>query len=411
MFDDKKTYLNREAADKPLANPIKQETVDAARGYRMGRMREKLKEHDCAGILLYDPLNIRYATDTSNMQVWTMHNAARYCLIMNEGPCTIWEFQNCEHLAEGVDTVDEVRRAIHWFYFGAGEQVSDNAKKWAAEIHDIVKTQGGGNTRLAVDKLEPEGTFALSNLGLDLIEGQNLTENARKIKSSDELVLMDWTIKVAETGMWRMHAMSQAGRTENEAWAELHFENIRNGGEWIETRLLATGPRTNPWFHECSNRVMESGDIFSFDTDMVGPYGYCADISRAWTVDHTPPTDEQRRIYNVARAQVEFNADIIKAGMSFSEFNDKSWQIPDEFVANRYGVAVHGVGLCDEWPAIPNHPDYEADYGGMFEEGMVVCVESYTGSEGGREGVKLEIQCLVTEDGLKQLDTFPLEDW
>lgn len=411
MFENKPIYFNREAADRPLANPIQPETIDAVRQYRLGRIREKLNQHDCAGILLYDPLNIRYATDTSNMQVWTLHNAARYCMIMADGPVIMWEFSNCEHLSEGIETVDEVRPAVPWFFFAAGDRISENVKVWADEIHDVMKQHGGGNRRLAVDKCEPQGTFHLSNLGLELIEGQELTELARSIKSADELVLMDWTIKVAERGMWRMHAMSESGRTENEAWAELHFENIRNGGEWIETRLLATGPRTNPWFHECSDRVMEKGDIFAFDTDMVGPYGYCADISRTWTVDHTKPTDEQRRLYNVGLDQVRHNCALIKDGLTFAEFNDKAWPIPDEFVDNRYGVAVHGVGLCDEWPAVLPAPDFHKAHGGKFEEGMTVCVETYTGAKGGREGVKIEIQVLVTKDGTRQLDSFPMEDW
>ena len=40
--------------------------------------------------------------------------------------------------------------------------------------------------------------------------------------------------------------------------------------------------RTNPWMQESSNKVIQNGEIVSFDTDMVGPYGYCADISRAF---------------------------------------------------------------------------------------------------------------------------------
>ena len=80
-----------------------------------------------------------------------------------------------------------------------------------------------------------------------------------------------------------MAAMRQAlrpGISEQALWAELHAGNIARGGEWIETRLLASGPRTNPWFQECSSRVIEAGELVGFDTDLIGPYGYCADISR-----------------------------------------------------------------------------------------------------------------------------------
>jgi Xaa-Pro aminopeptidase len=41
---------------------------------------------------------------------------------------------------------------------------------------------------------------------------------------------------------------------------------------------------------------------------------------------------------------------------------------------------------------------------------MVICVESYVGAKGEREGVKLEQQVLVTEDGYDMLSTYPLEE-
>ncbi len=41
---------------------------------------------------------------------------------------------------------------------------------------------------------------------------------------------------------------------------------------------------------------------------------------------------------------------------------------------------------------------------------MVFCVESFAGAPGGREGVKLEQQILVTEDGPELLSRYPLEE-
>jgi Xaa-Pro aminopeptidase len=125
------------------------------------------------------------------------------------------------------------------------------------------------------------------------------------------------------------------------------------------------------------------------------------------------PTDEQKRLYEHAHKQIMHNTEIIQPGMTYHEFNDKSWRIPEEFWVNRYGVAVHGVGLCDEYPAIPTHVDMDTGggYDGAFQVGDVLCVESTTGAEGGRECIKLEIQVQVTENGIKRLDSFPFEDW
>ena len=49
-------------------------------------------------------------------------------------------------------------------------------------------------------------------------------------------------------------------------------------------------------------------------------------------------------------------------------------------------------------------------YDGVLLPGMVMCVESYIGAVGGREGVKLEQQVLVTETGPRLLSTFPFEE-
>jgi Xaa-Pro aminopeptidase len=49
------------------------------------------------------------------------------------------------------------------------------------------------------------------------------------------------------------------------------------------------------------------------------------------------------------------------------------------------------------------------DYSGVFEENMVISVESYIGEVGGKEGVKLEDQYLVTTEGLKLLTNHPID--
>jgi len=412
IFKDarKREYLNAEGADKPLKSPIPQATLEKARAYRKRRIVDQLCRRDCAAILLYDPINIRYAFDVCNMQVWMTHNPSHYAIVCADGHGIDFEYDGAEHVARGIATIDEIRKAETWFYFASGGRTEERVNRWADEVADIVRERGGGNMRLAVDKLEPLGVDALRRRGVELVEGQELTEHARSIKSAEELDLMRWTVRVCEAGMARMYENSLPGKTENEIWAELHYENIRSGGEWIETRLLASGPRTNPWFQECSDRVAEEGDIISFDTDMIGPYGYCADLSRSWTCGHTRMSNKQRELYSAARDQIDHNLEILKAGMSFAEFNEKAWVIPEKYRANRYSVALHGVGLADEYPSVPLGPDFASAYEGAFEENMTVCVESLIGEEGGKECIKLETQVVVGKDGATRLDSFPWEE-
>jgi len=372
----KKTYLNQEGADKPLKSPLPHDTLVRARKYRLGRIRQQLEIHDCSAILLYDPVNIRYALDVTNMQVWTAHNAVRYALIFADGPAVMFEFKGCHHLCEGYEGIDEVRDSISWIYLTAGDRADERLVQWSAEIAELMRIHGGGNHRLAMDKLEPLGLKALEARGLEFVEGQQITEHARSIKSVDELALMRWTIRVCEAGMARIYDNSIPGKTEQELWAELHYENARSGGEWLETRLLTCGQHTNPWYQECSDRICNKGEMISFDTDMVGPYGYCADLSRSWTCGYTPMNTRQKSLYAAALDQIQHNVALIKPGMSFIEFNDKSWLIPQKYQPYRYSLAVHGVGLIDEWPVIPLHPDFASAHSGCFEENMTLCVES-----------------------------------
>ena len=148
--------------------------------------------------------------------------------------------------------------------------------------------------------------------------------------------------------------------------------------------------------------------MISFDTDMIGPYGYCADLSRSWTCGYTAMTPTQRRLYSIALDQIEHNLSLTREGVSFAEFNEKSWQIPDKHQPYRYSLAAHGVGMADEWPVVLLHPDFAQNHDGHFEKNMVICVESLI-AEPGSESIKLETQVLVTETGYERLDTFPWE--
>ena len=393
--------------------PLPAGVLERVREYRLQRVQQQLRLQHVPAIVLYDPVNIRYATDTSNMQVWTGRNPTRYVVVFADGPVVAFEFHNCEHVWKDVTVKAEIRGSTCWNYFNAGPQAATKARQWAREIADLLREHAPSERRIAVDRLDPEGTYALHAQGIELIDGQALMEQARRIKSADELTVMKAAIAVCEQGIERMHAALRPGMTEQALWAHLHHENIRLGGEWIETRLLASGTRTNPWMQECSARVMKQGELIAFDTDLVGPYGYCADISRTWTVGHVRPTGNQRKLYAAAHDQLQTNMALIRPGMTFREFSERSWDMPKPFFRNRYSCLAHGIGLVDEYPSIAYFDDWaDSGYDGRFESGMTLCIESYMGEEGGHEGVKLEQQVLLTDAGCTPLSTFRFEtDW
>ena len=381
----------------------------AMRNYRLDRIRAELRRRDYAGALLYDPINIRYATDSTNMQLWVAHNPTRHCFVAADGPVILFDYFSCEHLADHSGVVDEVRPAVSWMYLYGGELSDRRVRRWAAGIADLVRQHGGGNTRLAVDHLDPEGVAELAHLGVSVHNGEAVLENARLIKSADEILCMRRAIVSCEAAMTEMHAALKPGISENELWAELHRGNIARGGEWIETRLLSSGPRTNPWFQECSSRVVDAGDLVAFDTDLIGPYGFCADLSRTWFCGEGRPTDEQHDLFALAIDQIAQNISLLKPGISFRELVERSAVPPTDCYPTRYGVLYHGVGLADEYPTLPHASDWTDDTpDGVLEPGMVICVESYVGRLGGREGLKLEEQVLITGTGHETLSVYPL---
>ena len=403
------SYLNSKGADRPLISPIRADVLDSARSYRLRRLRDQMQLSDVDALLLYDPINIRYAFDSSNMQVWTAHNAIRYGLIISGGPAILFEFKGCEHLANGLPGIDEVRTAISYMYMSHGDKAEIFLEDWANEITDLLHQYGTQKPCLAVDKLELNAVHALAKRGVNVVDGTEITELSRSIKSPEEIELMRWTIRVCEAGLARVYKHSTPGVTERELWAHLHFENARSGGDWLETKLLTSGPNTNPWYSECSDRQVKSGEMISLDTDMIGPYGYCADLSRSWVCGYEPMNVTQKRLYSTALQQIEHNMGLVKPGVSFLEFNEKSWRIPDKHAEYRYSLAAHGVGMADEWPVVPLHIDWsERVTSGIFEPGMVLCIESLI-AEKGTESIKLETQLLVTETGTERLDTFPWE--
>ena len=380
---------------------------DKLRSYRLDRVRKELEKNNLEACILFDPVNVRYALDTLNMSVYNMHNLTRYCFVPVNGPIILYEYFNCEKLSEGLNLIDEIRPAITWDYFSNGDQSEAQLKKWINEVKDLSNSYFKSK-KIAIDVLNGPAVTALDKEGIKVVDAKLILEQARVIKSSEEIKCMRSAIDVAEMGIVKMREQLKPGMTENELWSILHQTNIENYGEWIECRILSSGERTNPWMQECSNKIIQDGEIVSFDTDMVGPYGYCADISRAFVVGNKF-NDEQRKLYSMAVEQIDYNSRLIKDGLSFQEFTEKSWVLPEDYYPNRYSVMVHGIGLCDEWPAI-RYPTDGGERSGTFQKNMTITVESYIGKVGGKEGVKLEQQYLIGENGLELMSHHPLED-
>ena len=379
------------------------------RQYRLDRLVQTLQQYDYGGILLFDPLNVRYATDTTNMQLWVMHNGARYAYVSADGHVIVWDYTNTEFLNGHSHVVDEVRPAVGVSYFLCGPRYEEIARRWADEIAAVVHQHQRGHLRLAVDMLHGPGHQLLAQSGLEIGFGYEVMEEARRIKGADELKAMRCAVHSCETTMLEMKEALRPGMTERELWSMLHAGNIRRAGEWIETQLLASGPRTNPWMQEASSRVIEEGDLVGYDTDLVGAYGMMCDISRTLLAGDQPPNPQQANLHAIANEVIAANCELLTPGRSFHDLTHRAL-LPDPDRYRHYSCLFHGVGQCDEYPDIVMPASWATSgHDGALETGMVLTVESFVGSRAGGEGVKLEIQVLVTDEGPERLDYSSLE--
>lgn len=151
--------------------------------------------------------------------------------------------------------------------------------------------------------------------------------------------------------------------------------------------------------------------MICLNSDLIGPHGYSADISRSWLAGDRKPTGEQRRLHALALEQVERNAEIFKPGRGFVEIAELAWRLPPPYDRYELPSIAHGIGLCNEFPLLLHRYCMpENGHDGIVEPGMVFCIESYVGEPGGREGVKLEQQILITETGYELMSDRDFED-
>lgn len=289
--------------------------------------------------------------------------------------------------------------------------LADTAKAWAQDIAELMRLHCPGEDRVGLERIDAGAVACLEDLGFEILDAQQAVERARAIKTPEEIVCSKRSIACVMTGEWKLREAIRPGISENELWSVLHKHVIANDADYIETRLLTSGERTNPWFQESGTRILQAGDLIAHDTDVVGPHGYYADFSRSFLCGDGVPSPAQKTLYRLAYEQIHHNMALIKPGRSFREITEAAWVIPKAYYARRYYLLMHGTGLTGEYPYIVQDADYDSriNYDGVIEPNMILSVESYIGHEDGGEGVKLEEQVLVTETGIELMSNFPFE--
>ncbi|MEQ8370136.1 MAG: Xaa-Pro peptidase family protein [Alphaproteobacteria bacterium] len=408
------TGLAKNVQDVGLKDFESQIDMAALRQGRLARAQQALRAANCPAMVLYDPVNVRYCTGTRQMQVYSLQNPHRYAFVPAEGKPVMFEFgaSGAQWVARQItDTVGEVRPGIGWDYFASGPSKAVKVRRWGGEIAELMAQVAPGDKRIAFDRLDPEGTDLLRGMGFEIVDGQEIMHRARVYKTPEEILCLALSVQVCEIGFARIREALKPGMTEMALWSILNQTNLELGGEWIFTRLLTSGGRTNPWFQEAGEKRIRPGELIACDSDMTGPFGYVSDISRTFFCGPGRPTAQQKKMYTDAYDLLHHNIQLMQVGRTWRDICDSTWRLPDDYLANRYTV-LHGTGLADEQPFVFNFEDRDRlpDPDGVCQPGMALCIEAYIGPENGPEGVKLEQQIITTEAGPQLLSTFPFEE-
>jgi Xaa-Pro aminopeptidase len=380
----------------------------ALRAGRLARLQAMMRRHDLPVCLFYNPANIRYATGTDVMGVWTAGTFARYCIVPAEGAPVLFEYKGSIHVSQKL--VRDVRPAYTWQY--GGLQAPDKAREWAQSVRSVLGELGLAGERLAVDRCDTVGFLALQAAGLTLTDPGAATVDAREVKTPEEVELFKINGAIGDAVLAEFEAAIRPGIREYELWAVLSDALLRHHGEFVFTRLVASGTNTNPWLTEAHDKLVMPGDLVGVDTDANGYEGYVIDVSRTFLCGDTA-SPEQKEAYRIAYDCVTGMGELLRPGMSFQAFADKAPRLPDAYRVRRYPGMVHQAGLEDEGPGIPYPDDDRGPRRIMpdreIKENMVLCLECYAGKEGAPFGVKLEDQVLVTRDGAELLCTYPFD--
>ncbi|HEY4229607.1 MAG TPA: Xaa-Pro peptidase family protein [Thermoanaerobaculia bacterium] len=376
------------------------------RAGRLARLQAAMRARGVEACLLFNDPNIRYATGTSAMPIWSNTTFVRCALVAASGRPILFDYPNAVHLfgdaaaSPGLD----VRPMTAWEFY---DDTETRAAAFARQVADALRERGLTSRRIAVDRLGTPGFLALSHEGLTLTDSAPVTTSARAVKTPEEVELLRCNGDIVVEMLGNLERAIAPGVRERELLAILSETLLRRGGEHLATSTVCSGPNTNPWRAEATARPLEAGDLVYVDTDAVGVEGYFFCVSRAFLCGDRPPTPAQRELYRVANDWIAAMKEQIRPGLSCRELAEKAPRLPAKYLPQRYEVMIHSIGLEEESPSVAYPEDPQPNGEWVLEENMALVVELYVGEPGGREGVKLGDQVLLTASGLRDLAPYP----
>lgn len=383
---------------------------DRLRKQRLDRIKKQLAESEAGSLLCFDMTNIRYITST-HIGTWAQDKMSRFTLLGQGNEPVLWDFGSAaKHhqlyapwLPEGHSRPDPT------LLRGAIAPETGRAEAVAKKIYNELVEQGLQNDPVAVDIIELPILFALQELGVTIIDGQQMMQNARVIKTEDEISLLTMAAAMVDAAYDELYRAMVPGFRESDAVALVSKVLYELGSEHVEGVNAISGERCSPHPHVFSDRMLRPGDPAYFDI-LHSYMGYRTCYYRTFVVGSASPA--QVYAYDKCRDILDEAISLIKPGATTAEVvsvwpKAEEFGFPDEEAAFalQYG---HGIGLAIwEKPVFSRMVSF--DHPEVIEEGMVFALETFWPASDGWSAARIEEEMVVTADGCEVISRFPAE--
>ncbi len=377
---------------------------------RLARIKKLLAESDMGALLCFDMANIRYITAT-HIGTWAVDKVARFSLLPQNDEPIMWDFGSAaRHHQIYAPWLGERSRAGISTQRGAMAPEAGRAEDVARKIRVELEERGLMGQPLGVDIVEPPVMFALQREGIQVVDGQQLMQRARMIKTEDEITLLNTACMMVDAAYDELYRFMRPGVRENECVGLVSKTLYDMGSEFVEGVNAISGERCSPHPHVFSDRALRPGDPAYFD--ILHSYnGYKTCYYRTFVVGSA--SQSQVDAYKKCREILDMAIAAIRPGVTTADVVSL-WPKAEEFgfpseeaaFALQYG---HGVGLSI-WEKPIFSRLVSLDHPEVIEEGMVFALETFWPASDGWSAARIEEQLIVTKDGCEVITRFPAEE-
>src|ERR671914_1540526 len=384
--------------------------LDRLREERLARISSLLAESELGALLCFDMTNIRYITAT-HIGTWAQDKLNRFCLLPQGDERIMWDFGSAaRHHQLYNPWLGERSRAGISTLRGAMSPESGRAEDVARKIRVELEQRGLLGEPVSVDAIELPVLFALQAEGIEVVDGQQLMQDARVIKTQDEITLLNTACMMVDAAYEELYRAMRPGMRENECVALVNKVLYDMGSEFVEGVNAISGERCNPHPHVYTDRALRPGDPAYFDI-LHSFNGYRTCYYRTFVIGSA--SSALVDAYKRCRYYLDAAIDMIRPGVTTGEVVEvwpraEEFGFPDEEAAFALQFG-HGVGL-----AIWEKPIFSRlvslDHPEEIQEGMVFALETFWPSSDGWSAARIEEQLVVTADGCEVITRFPSED-